>query len=647
MPWYFVLLLTLGILILPFVIGASLAKRWRMPDHGWKIGLILCTLSAGLAIAVLGWPPKLGIDLSGGVILIYEVDRDALTEDQAVDMDKLVMAVARRVNPGGVKEVTVRPYGEQQIEIIIPEADSAEVERIKRKISSIGSLEFRILANPRDHAEIIADASAPGIRELRGEKGVISRWVPVADDKAAEYLDSPNYVTRQNQRGQTEVLVVMDEYNITGQYLQRAASGADERGRPAVKFTFTSEGGGLFSQLTRDNLPDEVQNFSRQLGILLDGYLQSSPRIQTVIYDQGEITGIDNQAEVDSIVEILNAGSLPTALQKEPVSELFTGPTLGQDTILRGEQSMVIASLMVMVFMLIYYRFAGVIATVALFFNVVLTVAIMITIKAAFTLPGLAGLVLTVGMAVDANILIYERIREEMERGASLKMAIRNGFSRAMSAIIDSNITTLLTAVILYWIGTDQIKGFAVTLFLGLCVSMFTAIFCAHVAFDVAERLRWITQLKMMKAIKPTNIDFVGMTKVWIAISVVLIAIGLFFTVDRVRRGDLLDIDFTGGSSVQILFKADQPQQIADIRASVEKVLPDVAVSDVNVSDESRGTRFLINTSEPNLNNVQNTIQQLFAGKLAVNQMTFEQVATIEAKSPDSTQPAPTEPATP
>ena len=158
--------------------------------------------------------------------------------------------------------------------------------------------------------------------------------------------------------------------------------------------------------------------------------------------------------------------------------------------------------------MIVYYRFAGVVACIALAFNLLLVLALMVLIKAAFTLPGLAGLVLTIGMAVDANVLIYERIREELKSGAALRMAIRNGFGRAMSAIIDSNVTTIITGIVLFYIGTDQVKGFAVTLILGILTSMFTAIFFARLMFDVAERRGWIRNLRMMKILTSPNSTF-------------------------------------------------------------------------------------------------------------------------------------------
>lgn len=321
-------------------------------------------------------------------------------------------------------------------------------------------------------------------------------------------------------------------------------------------------GGRLFGRLTGNNLPDP-SGFQRRLGIILDGYLYSAPNIRSTIFDQGVIEGHFSKEEVDALVSVLQAGSLPTALTEQPISEMLIGPTLGRDTIRRGSIAIVVAMVLVLVFMLVYYRFAGVVACAALLVNVLLVVSIMIMVKAAFTLPGIAGLVLTVGMAVDANVLIFERIREELARGGN--MAIRNGFSRATTTIVDANLTTLITAIILYVVGTDQVRGFAITLTLGVVLSMFTAIFCARVVFDVAERRRWITSLKMMQIVGGTNIDFLGMRYVTCGCSAVLIVLGM---IGVYFRGEgLLDIDFTGGVSVETVFV--EPQRSIDVRKAL------------------------------------------------------------------------------
>ena len=196
-------------------------------------------------------------------------------------------------------------------------------------------------------------------------------------------------------------------------------------------------------------------------------------------------------------MSVLNAGSLPAALNKEPISEVFTGPTLGPDTIQQSTHAMIISAILVPLFMLWYYRFAGLVANIALVVNMVVLVAVMIAFKAAFTLPGLAGLALTVGMAVDNNVLLYERIAKNSIAGP-LRMAIRNAFHRVGVVIIDANLTHLIAATVLFVLGTEQVKGFAITFWLGAVLSMWTSMFVARVVFDIAEKKQWLTKLKMM-----------------------------------------------------------------------------------------------------------------------------------------------------
>ncbi len=611
MAWLIVLLVV-ALFVVPFMVGGYLAKRVRMPDYGWRIGVILWSLACAAAVVLLGGAPKLGIDLSGGVILVYEVDqtkkRDPGHALSDSEMDQLIAAIKKRVDPGGVKEVTIRRYGAEQIEIIIPEVDADEAALIKRMVSREGSLEFRILANPHDHQALIsralAETNARVLNDSQNHR--LAWWVPVAEGKEQNfqnYLATNEATGRKRKYGDREVLeilVVQDDYNVTGGYLVSAKSSYDYRtGDPAVSFTLDSSGGSLFHGLTTDNRPDEAQGITRKLGIILDDYLQSAPALQSPIREQGQITGLDDQAEVQETVAVLNAGGLPTSLRKAPISELVTGPTLGQDTINRGKWAISVSMVIVLVFMLFYYRFAGIVACLALVANLLLILAVMITIKAAFTLPGLAGLVLTVGMAVDANVLIFERIREELGRGAALRMAIRNGFDRATTTIVDANLTTLITATILYIIGTDQVKGFAVTLWLGVVLSMYTAIFCSRVIFDIAERRRWISKLGMMRILGTTHFDFLLQRRTAAVFSLVVIVAGMAGVVARGKG--LLDIDFTGGVAVEVVFDEEHPQKVGDLRKLLEEELPDLAVSDVQIENELAGLRFRINTSQPEL----------------------------------------------
>jgi SecD/SecF fusion protein len=423
-------------------------------------------------------------------------------------------------------------------------------------------------------------------------------------------------VTRTAADGGVEVLAMLDRFNVTGGDLSRVSPDIDDASlAPCVSFLLNSRGAAKFSVLTSRNLPDPNNGLTSRLGILLDDTLQSAPVIRSTISSSGQITGNFDQREVDEIVEILNAGSLPAALEREPISEQRISAQLGDDTIRSAGQAMLVATIVVLTFMLAYYRFSGLVADLAVLLNIVLVVALMISFKVAFTLAGLAGLVLSVGMAVDANVLIYERMREELDRGAAIRMAIRNGFQRAFSTIIDSNLTTLITGVILFAIGTDQLKGFAITLILGLALNLFTAVFCSRVVFDLAERSGWLRKLSMGRILSATSLQFVRWAPVAAAISLALIAAGL---AAAARRGsELFDIDFTGGTSVQVELKEGQELPIAEVRKLVGSKLESATVSGVAVADEAAGRRFKIDTSNQDEQEVERLLQEAFPGRLA------------------------------
>ncbi len=625
--------LTLLIIAVPTFLAWFIARQSRAPELWGRLATVFVALTAGGVVMVGGWPPRMGIDLKGGVILVYEIDAAKQT-DGRVSMDKLVAAVSRRVNPGGQKEVTVRQYGLDQIEVIVPEVDQSEVELIKRIVSSAGVLEFRITANPEDprHRQVIEAAErSPGVTVSEAGRQ-IGRWVEL-DTQKMDPAEDRGLVTRTTSDGRVESLVVLDRFNVTGGYLSRASSGYDQNLQPCVNFSFNSQGAALFGTLTSQNLPDPANRLTSRLGIVLDDVLLSAPTIRSTISGDGQITGSFKQADVEFLVGVLNAGSLPAALSAEPISEQKISPQLGADTIRSGARAMLLATIVVLTFMLGYYRFSGLVADLAVLLNIVLVLALMISIKAAFTLAGLAGLVLSVGMAVDANVLIYERMREELDRGSSVRMAIRNGFQRAFSTIVDSNLTTLITGVVLFAIGTDQLKGFAVTLILGLTLNLFTAVFCSRVIFDLAEKRRLLSRLSMARLFGKTDFHFVRWMQPAIVGSLVFIAVGLFAAWQRGQG--LFDIDFTGGTSVQVAFKPDQGLEIAAVRQAVAG-LPDVAVSSVTVGDSQPNLRYKIDTSERETERVEAALREAFPGRLATYSMGFgEIVSTAKAAATD------------
>ncbi|MGL6195952.1 MAG: protein translocase subunit SecD, partial [Thermoguttaceae bacterium] len=498
-------------------------------------------------------------------------------------------------------EISITKLGDKQIRIIVPLAEEAEVTRIERLISASGALEFRILASTKyDNDKPIIDLakSTRGMdvyQDVDGEQIRVAFWIPVAPKEQAGFVNDDRIITRK--RGELlDILVLQDDYNVYGKYIRNVRSSIDyESMQPCLAFSFNATGANLFAQLTRKNAPDPVQpNRLRQLGIIMNGEMYSAPNLkQAITGGNGQITfgqrdtpqgRMELDKEINDLISVMNAGSLPADLSQEPVSKMETGATLGEDTIGKGMAAVLWGGAAVLLFMVTYYRLAGLVACFAVAMNFFMIMAVMFALRAAFTLPGIAGLVLTLGMAVDANILIYERIREELANGASLRMAIRNGFGRALSAIVDSNITTLICGIILYAVGNEQIKGFAVTLVLGVSFSMFTSIYICRTIFDVLERQKWVNTLNMMQFFKKPNFNFMAVKQICVTFSLALIIISIGATI--LRGPGILDIDFVGGVSVETVFKT--PQDIEKIRAELKDVLPDLAVSVIKFSDQSK-----------------------------------------------------------
>ena len=254
------------------------------------------------------------------------------------------------------------------------------------------------------------------------------------------------------------------------------------------------------------------------------------------------------------MVNKLNAGTLPARLIEPPISERTIGPSIGADNRDKGIKSGLIGVILVILCMAIYYTVGGCIADAALFMNLLFTLAIMAFLRATFTLPGIAGAILTIGMSVDANVLIFERMREEQQKGATLRTAIKNGYEKAFSAIFDSNLTTIISAVVLYWVGSEDIKGFAIVLILGLISNLFTAVFVTRVIFDfLLAKGIMKNQMLMLHLIRKPKINWMAYRPVFFTLSAILTIGGLvvFFTRDN-TKSNKYDIEFTGGTSVVI-----------------------------------------------------------------------------------------------
>ncbi len=334
-----------------------------------------------------------------------------------------------------------------------------------------------------------------------------------------------------------------------------------------VDMSMNAEGAKTWARMTRENI-------NRCLAVVLDGYVRSYPRVQNEITGGStEITGDFTIEEADDLANILKSGKLPAPARI--ISDTIVGPTLGKEAIQAGFNSFVIAFVLVLAFMIFYYsKSAGTIANIALVANVFLLFGVLASLNAVLTLPGIAGIVLTMGMAVDANVLIYERIREELRAGKGIKLAIADGYKHAYSAIIDSNVTTILTGIVLYIFGTGPIKGFATTLVIGILTSMFTAIFITRIIYEsLLKRNTNLTfSIKLTANVfKNTKIDFIGMRKYFYFVSGAILLAGV---VSLFVRGLNPGIDFTGGRTYVVRF--DKPVTTEDIAARLTTAFGDL-----------------------------------------------------------------------
>ena len=556
----------------------------------------------------------------GHVVLTYKLEEGpsgAVPSLGDTDWATLIQSLTDLINPEGTEEILVRRTVDSQIEVLILDPGETEIEPIRKKIDAARPPDMPQplkLVRQKNVGPLRVHVSADQIRDANtGELLELPQSIRLAEERALE-----RYLIAQGI-SEIDVLMEVDEeqYRVKGDHLGMCSRGYDETMRNCVNFSMKGQGVGLMAGMTGGNLPDKQADFHRRMGITLDGELLSAPRIMSTISDRGRITGNFTKEEVEFLVGILQAGSLPAAMKKEPIAENDIGALLGADTIERGKLAIGLSLTVVVVFILFWYRFAGFVACLALATNLLLILAFMMAFRAAVTLPGLAGLVLTVGMSVDANVLIFERLREELDRGSALRMAIRNGFGRATTTIVDANLTTLITAIVLYAIGTDQIRGFAVTLILGILMSMFTAIFCSRVVFDLFERKRRLSGLTMRRMLGETHIDFLGRRQIAGVISVAVIAVGLVAV--GMRGKQIFDIDFVGGTSVTMILK--EPAESKEIRSKLDDEFTGIrvegssvqcSVNRVDVVGQPGNTVWKIDTSLADVEQLQSILQKTF-----------------------------------
>lgn len=665
------------LIVIVGTVGLKLIFSRLFPKFEWRLLLITVPVILAGWLAVVAYQNTgdlnakgkrfvLGVDLAGGSILVYEVDPDFWAKQndnfkRTFNADQLASRIKTRVDPSNLLEVTIRPIpGDAsrppRVEIVLPLTnDPGRIEIVKRLIRQQGQLEFRILAHRNSIPEYNdTDAINAAKAQLLGYVPELGKTLPPPSGFEADYewveLDkteiktlglneqttegfheigtyayfsvknqpTPSLVQGEQNLGRHFVLTrrpIPDRSLVTGDNLDPASIFPDmDNLQWVVHFSIKPDAQDRFWELTKE--------VKKDMAIIFDGKVISAPNLREQLRSGGIITmggsGQETQNRVLELAKILQAGSLPAAMRPDPVSEMTMGPGLGEDTIHKGTLAVGWSFVAVVIFMIFYYRFSGLVAVVALFANLLLTVAFLAFANAAITLPGLAGLVLMLGMAVDANVLIYERLREEREKGANLALSIRNAYDRAFPTIIDTHMTSIFTAIVLYVVGTDQLKGFGISLTVGLVISLFTSLYMTRVLFDLALSRSWIKNLKMLKILSKPNIDFMRVRYYWFTATVLLSIFGLGIFLVRGERG--LNIDFTGGTAYTFQFK--EAQHIEDVRNIVlqqHEELPDPAV-DALYRNVTVGTgpsvEFTLRTTNKDRDRVRTAVMKAFADKL-------------------------------
>jgi protein-export membrane protein SecD len=475
---------------------------------------------------------KLGLDLQGGMYLLLEVDKSRLGPAEAKNaVDQAMQIIRNRVDQFGVAEPSIQKQGDNRILIQLP--GLLDQERAKSLIGQTAQLEFKLLKTNEEAAALHERVDQYFARKLNGgtppdstapdsiihpftgrllagagtgasEAVVLSENVAAVDGLLEQLRADSTFVTDATLswsahttdyegRSARTLLVLGREPLMRGSEVATAQMRLDldaaRPGAPGVSFNLTSKGGAIFADVTGANV-------GRRLAIILDNKVQSAPNIlERIPRGQGSITGNFTEEEAQNLAIVLRSGALPAPVSI--VEERTVGPSLGQDSIEMGIRAAMIGSALVVLFMLFYYRISGLVAVVALLLNMIGLLAIMAGFHFTLTLPGIAGVVLTIGMAVDANVLVFERIREELRNKRTVLAAIEMGYSRAYRTIVDANVTTILAALALMWLGSGPVRGFAVTLSIGLIINMITAVGISKMIFDAWSLRRKMTSISI------------------------------------------------------------------------------------------------------------------------------------------------------
>lgn len=479
-------------------------------------------------------------------------------QDNAVSQSLEI--IRNRIDQFGVTEPVIIRQGENEIVVQLPGVK--DQQRAMDLIGQTAQLEFRLVYDDAgiNLPQLISTAISNGQWSFDSDRKQLNLALQGQIPQDSEiYFEK---VVDQNGNESKVPILLRSQVLMTGEMVKDAqVRMGDAITGPYVSLDLTGPGGKIFGNVTEKNV-------NKRLAIVLDEVVRSAPVIrERILGGKAQISGNFTTDEASDLAIVLRVGALPAPI--EVIQNLTVGASLGHDSIQKGLTSGLFGALLVLVFMVVYYRLSGVIADFALALNILFLFVGLAMLSATLTLPGIAGIILSIGMAVDANVLIFERMREEFRLGKSVKSGVDSGFDKAFWSIIDSQVTTLITALALFMFGTGPIKGFAVTLSLGIIFNLFAVLFCSRLVYETLYTKRALKDLRFLQIIKSSNFDFMKIRNITFGLSGIMVLIGLIAFVQILRGQANLGVDFSGGSMLQ--YKAEQSFALEDVRAGFKK----------------------------------------------------------------------------
>ncbi len=525
--------------------------------------------------------------------------------------------IRNRIDQFGVAEPVIIRQGDDEIVIQLP--GIKDPQRAIDLIGKTAQLEFKIVADTTgvNLSELISKAIASGqwsegenIRKLN--RALESLLPPDTSIYFEKELDP------QTKKEFSRPILIENKILMTGDMIKSAQVRiGGSFNQPYVGLDMTGRGGKIFANITENNV-------NRRMAIVLDEVVRSAPVIrEKILGGSAQISGSFTHEDASDLAIVLRVGALPAPV--DIIQNMTVGASLGQDSIDRGLSSGFFGAILVLAFMIIYYRLPGLIANGALILNILFLFTGLAILNATLTLPGIAGIILSIGMAVDANVLIFERMREEYSLGKTVKSSVDGGFGKAFLTIVDSQVTTLITAMALFMFGTGSIKGFAITLSLGIIFNLFTALFCSRLMFDTLTSSKRMTKLSFMKFTKTPNLDYMKLKNITFSISGVFVAFGILALILIALGKANLGVDFSGGSLLQ--YKASQAFTMKEVRNAFNKN----NLEGVNLQEVENEHRLIIKVkkSEEIVANLGNQVSQILSKEFSDTQFELESQSEI------------------